>query len=50
MNKKSVYCNILILIGLSALGTGLFFWFGLGQSLAIPGGIILSLGVWGSIR
>jgi len=47
---KEILCDIAILGGLSLLGIGLFFWYGLGPALAIPGGVILLLGVIGQIR
>ena len=40
--------DIFIIIGLSSVGTGLYFWFGLGQALAVVGAVILLLSVFGS--
>lgn len=50
MEKESLFKKIdrqdvFILLGLVLLGIGLFFWFGLGPALAVPGAIITFLGV-----
>ena len=40
--------DIFIIIGLSSVGAGLYFWFGLGQALTVVGAVILLLSVFGS--
>jgi len=40
--------DLLILMGLSLIGTGLYFWFGLGQALTIPGAILTLIAVIGT--
>jgi len=37
--------DVLIAAGLSLLGVGLYFWFGLGPALAIPGGVITLISI-----
>ena len=48
--KKAIYCNLLILSGLVLSGTGLFFWFGIGQALAFPGAALFFCGIYGAIH
>ena len=45
MNNIS-FSDVLVFLGLSLLGVGLFFWFGLGVALTVSGVVLLGLGVW----
>ena len=38
-----------VFLGLPLIGTGLFFWFGLGVSLTVSGAVLLFLGVAANI-
>ena len=40
------FSDVLIFLGLSLLGVGLFFWFGLGVALSVDGALLFGLGVW----
>lgn len=44
--KRIDFSDVLIFMGLSLLGAGLFFWFGLGVALTIDGALLIGLGVW----
>lgn len=48
--KPSTLLDICIFIGLSLIGMGLFFWFGIGPALTGIGGLFLGFGVWGHIK
>ena len=45
---KPSISDVLILLGLSLIGVGLFLWFGLGVALSVTGVLFLSLGVAGN--
>ena len=39
--------DVFMLLGLSSLGAGLFFWYGLGPALTSIGAIITALSIFG---
>lgn len=41
--------DFLIFFGLSLVGVGLFYWFGLGVSLTVSGGLLLVIGIAANI-
>lgn len=48
--KRAIYTNILFFSGLALMGSGLFFWFGTGPALAIPGVVLVGIGIYGALR
>ena len=44
--KRIEFSDVLVFSGLSLLGVGLFFWFGVGVALTVDGALLLGLGVW----
>ncbi|MCP4568399.1 MAG: hypothetical protein GY841_12550 [FCB group bacterium] len=42
--KKIDISDVFMFLGLVLIGIGLFFWFGIGPALAIPGGLLLCMG------
>lgn len=42
--------DIMIMLGLAAIGGGLFEWLGLGQALVTDGAILLVMGLFGGVR
>ena len=42
---KPTISDLSLLVGLALVGTGLFFWFGVGPALSIPGAVVLCLGI-----
>lgn len=46
--KPSV-SDVLILLGLVLIGTGLFFWFGKGVALAVDGALVLLMGIGANV-
>jgi len=43
---KIDFADVLIFLGLSLLGVGLFLCFGLGVALAVDGVLLIGLGLW----
>ena len=48
--KTGVLADFFIILGLSSLGAGLFFWFGGGISLTVLGTILLAFGIYGHAK
>ena len=46
---KPTISDILILLGLVLLGTGLFFSLGLGVALTVDGALVVAMGIAGNI-
>lgn len=44
--KNIDFSDVLIFMGLSLLGVGLFFCVGLGVALAVDGALLIGFGVW----
>ena len=47
---KPTISDVFIILGLVLIGTGLFFWYGLGPALTVIGALMLILGVLWNIR
>ena len=45
--KHIDFRDILILLGFTSMGVGLFFWFGLGESMTICGVILVATAMFG---
>ena len=45
MKARISISDVFILMGLVLIGTGLFFWFGIGPAIAVDGALMLLIGV-----
>jgi len=45
VTRKVTISDLLILMGLSLIGVGLFYWFSLGVSLTVSGALLLMIGI-----
>jgi hypothetical protein len=47
LKSKVEATDIFIFTGLILIGVGLFFWFGIGPALSVPGALLLAIGFFG---
>jgi hypothetical protein len=55
INEESIlkalgFADILVFLGLTLVGVGLFLWFGIGPALTVVGALLLGLGGYSVVK